>query len=117
MSGTSNSTADKLLAAAGGDADLARELATLFITELERLLAEARAAAARGDGINLRKILHMLRGSAGTLGFGGVADAALAVELRVPGAASVATDLAEELARLSAACDAADRETQAYLRQ
>ena len=115
VSGTPNSTAEKLVAVAGGDVGLARDLTSLFATELERLLGHVRTSAGTGDATSLQQALHTLRGCAGTLGFGRVADAALAFELRARGGMILAADIADDIERLTAACDDADRAARGYL--
>jgi two-component system, sensor histidine kinase and response regulator len=49
----------------GGDLDLAREMALLFIPDAVRLLAAIRSAAELGDAERLRQEAHALKGAAG----------------------------------------------------
>jgi CheY-like chemotaxis protein len=56
------------LANAGGDAELRRELAELFLEETPRLLAQLADAAAARDRSSVARLAHALKGSAGTVG-------------------------------------------------
>jgi HPt (histidine-containing phosphotransfer) domain-containing protein len=49
----------------GGDPNLLREVARMFLAEAPQVLAQVRAAIAAGDADGLRRAAHTLRGSAG----------------------------------------------------
>ncbi len=51
------------LARVGGDKQLLREIAVLFIEECPRAVAEIRAAVASGDAAKLETTAHALKGS------------------------------------------------------
>jgi PAS domain S-box-containing protein len=94
-----------LLARVGGDAQLLREIAGLFLEEYPRQLAEARAAVEGGDAHRLSRAAHALKGSVANF----KAEAALAAALRLEtlartadlaGAADAYAALEGELARL-----------------
>jgi HPt (histidine-containing phosphotransfer) domain-containing protein len=72
--------ANRLLSAADGDADLARQLVSLFLEELPGLRANAEGAAAAGDLAGLQRTTHMIKGCAGTLGFMQLAESARMIE-------------------------------------
>lgn len=100
--------------AASGDAELARQLACLFVEEMERPLADIREAARSSDLLKLRRAAHNLKGCVAILGFDEVQSAALALELLgIHG--TVAVDLDALLTDLESACARARRETRTYL--
>src|SRR5205807_3968892 len=74
----------------GGDAQLLRELAGMFLVESPRWLADVRAAVAAGDLGKLKRAAHTLKGAVGTFGARAAFDAALELETR-----SRAGDLAD----------------------
>ena len=65
----------------GGDAELLQEIAALFIEDYPGVLAEIRAAAARGDAKGLEHAAHGLKGSVANFGAQAAVDAALQLEL------------------------------------
>lgn len=71
---------DMALARAGGDADLMKELAIIFLTDGPKRLLEARAAIERGDGVGLGLAAHTLKGAAGVLSAGEVTRVASELE-------------------------------------
>ncbi len=76
--------------------DLATELLGLFETSAAATLGELRAALAAGDGAEVRRLAHRLKGSARNVGATGLAK--LAAELE-----QVPPDAAAALGRLEAA--------------
>ncbi len=62
-----------------GDRDLARELMAAFLSDLPVLVAQLGAAVHSGDGKEVRKMAHRLKGSAGNMG--GEALSSFAAEL------------------------------------
>jgi HPt (histidine-containing phosphotransfer) domain-containing protein len=64
----------------GGDAELLRELAALFLEEYPRLLEAIRAALAAGDARALERAAHGLKGSVANFGAPAAVAAALALE-------------------------------------
>jgi HPt (histidine-containing phosphotransfer) domain-containing protein len=56
------------LARVGGDHDLLRELAGMFLDSLPQQLAELRTALGRGDGPAVQRLAHALKGAVGTFG-------------------------------------------------
>jgi HPt (histidine-containing phosphotransfer) domain-containing protein len=70
----------ELLDLVAGDRTLLRELASLFLTEGPRRLAQMRAALAAGDLASVQYAAHSLKGSAGSLCGRSAADAALRLE-------------------------------------
>jgi signal transduction histidine kinase/DNA-binding response OmpR family regulator/HPt (histidine-containing phosphotransfer) domain-containing protein len=69
------------LARLGGDLDLFRRLAKLFLKDSPRLLSEIRDALSTGDNQTVEQTSHKLKGSAGYLGAGFVQKAALNLEI------------------------------------
>jgi HPt (histidine-containing phosphotransfer) domain-containing protein len=104
-----------LLAAAGGDAGLARELAEVFLAEVPVQLSALAAAAGAGDPERVRRAAHTLKGSAGALGLTELARQAQAIELQAPAATRGAAGLGAAVERLRAACVEASRAARAYL--
>jgi CheY-like chemotaxis protein/HPt (histidine-containing phosphotransfer) domain-containing protein len=68
------------LARVGGDAQLLRQVACLFLEESPRWLREIRDALARRDADRLRLFAHSLKGSLGTFGARVAFDAAQRLE-------------------------------------
>lgn len=68
------------LARAGGDEELLKETAEIFVDESPRLLADVREAVARRDGGALERSAHRLRGSAGNFDAWGAFNAAKRLE-------------------------------------
>jgi len=67
----------------GGDEDLLREIAGLFLSEYPKLMDDIHQAVLEGDADRMQHAAHTLKGSLGTLG----AEAAfpLALELEMKG--------------------------------
>jgi HPt (histidine-containing phosphotransfer) domain-containing protein len=65
----------------GGDLELAREMALLFIPDAVRLLAAIRGAAELGDAERLRQEAHALKGAAGNFDAARTVAGAQALEL------------------------------------
>lgn len=64
----------------GGDAELLRELAGLFLEEYPRLVAELREAHQQGDAKRVESTAHGLKGSVANFGAKPAVDAALQIE-------------------------------------
>ncbi len=92
----------------GGDEELLRELTAVFLTDAPTWLNDARAAAARGDAVGLRRAAHTIKGAVGYFGAAEAAAAAARVEelgrTGDPAAAVAALpELEQALDRLTAA--------------
>ena len=72
---------DAFIERVGGDAELAREMAMLFIPDAIRLLEGLRAAVEAGDAERLRQEAHALKGAAGNFGAARVVAAAYELEM------------------------------------
>jgi two-component system, sensor histidine kinase and response regulator len=68
------------LSRVGGDADLLKEIACVFVDDCPRALAELRDAAARGDFQVVERAAHGLKGAASNFGASNVVAAALHLE-------------------------------------
>jgi two-component system, sensor histidine kinase and response regulator len=68
------------LSRVGGDAELLKEIAALFMEDYPNALAEIRAATARGDAKGVERAAHGLKGSVANFGAQAAADAALQIE-------------------------------------
>ncbi len=64
----------------GGDADLLREIAGIFLEEYPGLMQEIRAAVAQNDPVRLERAAHSLKGSVANFGAREATAAALAME-------------------------------------
>ena len=68
------------LARVGGDLDLLKEIAALFLDEYPRELDEIRKAQAAGDAYTLERAAHGLKGSVANFGAAPAVDAAFQLE-------------------------------------
>jgi two-component system, sensor histidine kinase and response regulator len=68
------------LARVGGDLDLLKEIATLFLDEYPRALDEIHRALASGDAKTLERSAHGLKGSVANFGARAAVDAAFQLE-------------------------------------
>ena len=71
---------DAALARVGGDADLLKEIARIFIDDCPRAMAEMQDASARADCVLLERAAHGLKGAASNFGASNVVAAALHLE-------------------------------------
>jgi CheY-like chemotaxis protein/HPt (histidine-containing phosphotransfer) domain-containing protein len=88
------------LKAVGGDEDILRELAEVFLATSPRWLEELRAAVGRRDAAGVRRMAHTMKGSLGQLGAG--AAHAAAQRLETMGHSEDLSDAAEACAALEA---------------
>lgn len=65
---------------AGGDEELLKEIAMIFLEDYPKVLAEIRGALADGDGVRLEQSAHALKGSAANFGAEAVVEAASRLE-------------------------------------
>ena len=68
------------MARVGGDVELLKELAQLFLEEYPRLMAELRAAYEHGDATQVEHTAHGLKGSVANFGAKRAVDAAYQIE-------------------------------------
>jgi HPt (histidine-containing phosphotransfer) domain-containing protein len=68
------------LSRVGGDAELLKEIAQLFIEDYPRAMEEIRHAADRGDAKGLERSAHGLKGSVANFGAAAAVDAAKTLE-------------------------------------
>jgi len=68
------------LSRVGGDLELLKEIAALFLDEYPRELAEMRKALATGDAPTLERSAHGLKGSVANFGARAAVDAAFQLE-------------------------------------
>ncbi len=92
------------LSRVGGDAELLKEIAALFIEDYPKALAEIRAAAARGDAQGVERAAHGLKGSVANFGAQAVGDAAFHLEQM--GRAGDLTGVGKAIDALARALDA-----------
>jgi PAS domain S-box-containing protein len=93
------------LARVGGDSELLRELAGLFLEEYPRLLEEVRAAVDAEDAVRLKGVAHSLKGSVDNFAAAAVYEAALTLEMlgrngNLSGAREAYGTLVREMERL-----------------
>jgi CheY-like chemotaxis protein len=93
------------LKAVGGDEDILRELAGVFLETSPRWLEELRAAVGRRDAAGVRRMAHTIKGSLGQLGAGTAHAAAQRLETMaqagdLTGAAATCAALEEEVGRV-----------------
>jgi len=92
------------LARVGGDKQLLREIAVLFIEECPRAFAEVRKAVAAGDAAKLENAAHALKGSVSN--FGARDAVAAAFHLEQMGRANQMTEAEGMLLKLESALSA-----------
>jgi HPt (histidine-containing phosphotransfer) domain-containing protein len=68
------------LARVGGDIDLLKEIAALFLDEYPQALVDIHAALATGDAFKLERSAHGLKGSVANFGAPAAVDAAFQLE-------------------------------------
>jgi two-component system sensor histidine kinase/response regulator len=68
------------MARVGGDEELLKELAQLFLEEYPRLMAELREAHAQGDARMVERTAHGLKGSVANFGAKPAVEAAYQIE-------------------------------------
>jgi len=68
------------LSRVGGDKQLLREIAVLFMEECPRAVAEIQVAVATGDATKLENAAHALKGSVANFGARGAVEAAFHLE-------------------------------------
>ena len=68
------------LSRVGGDAELLREIAQLFIGDYPRALGELREAIAQGDAMKVERTAHGLKGSVSNFGAPAAVEAARMME-------------------------------------
>lgn len=90
----------KVLERMGGDRDLLKEIAGLFVSECPRMLSDIRDAVKDGDAEALHKAAHALKGSVGNFAAEAAVQAALRLEtMGRTGAMSDASRAVKELER------------------
>ncbi|HTS78823.1 MAG TPA: Hpt domain-containing protein [Bryobacteraceae bacterium] len=77
---TLNLDREVALARVGGDAELLREVAALFLADYPRVLEDLRDAIARSDAQALERTAHGLKGSVSTFGAQQAMEAARTLE-------------------------------------
>src|SRR5258706_16276107 len=89
------------LSRVGGDKQLLREIAVLFIEECPRAIAEIQDAVARGDAAKLENAAHALKGSVANFGARNAVEAAFSLERM--GRANQLTEAEDMLGQLESA--------------
>jgi HPt (histidine-containing phosphotransfer) domain-containing protein len=82
LNSTSRPTLDRevALARVGGDPELLKEIAVLFLNNYHAWMGELREAAGRGDAKGVENTAHGLKGSVANFGAQDAVDAALRLE-------------------------------------
>jgi HPt (histidine-containing phosphotransfer) domain-containing protein len=68
------------LSRVGGDADLLREIASLFLEDYPKVMADLHAAAEQGDALGIERTAHSLKGSVSNFGAYTVIETACKLE-------------------------------------
>jgi len=89
------------LARVGGDPELLKEIAELFLDNYDSWLGELREAAGRGDALGVEHTAHGLKGSVANFGAQAAVDAAFRLETQ--GRSRDLTDVSRSLAALESA--------------
>jgi signal transduction histidine kinase/CheY-like chemotaxis protein/HPt (histidine-containing phosphotransfer) domain-containing protein len=101
----------RLLARAGGDAALAQELAAVFLDECRGWLGDLDRAMAAGDGTELARAAHTIKGAVDHFGAAQLHDCALRLERvgrsgELTRAGEIADELRTEIGRIRPALEA-----------
>ena len=99
------------LSRVGGDAELLKEIAILFLGEYPKILDALRDAAGSGDAAKLERTAHSLKGSVSNFGAGVAVEAAR--KLEAMGRARQTDEAAPLIGALESALTALARELQA----
>jgi HPt (histidine-containing phosphotransfer) domain-containing protein len=99
------------LSRVGGDADLLKEIAVLFLDDYPKVLADLRKAAESGDAKAVERTAHGLKGSVSNFGAKPAVDAAF--ELETLGRTQQLTDVRHVLGMLELALAALRPELEA----
>jgi HPt (histidine-containing phosphotransfer) domain-containing protein len=91
------------LARVGGDPELLKEIAVLFLENYQAWLGELREAAVRGNADAVERTAHGLKGSVGNFGARDAVEASL--KLETLGRSRDLTGVPESLAALEAALE------------
>ncbi len=98
VEGRNDNPTAEILAAFGGDAELAKELAALFLAESPRRMTEIRDALTAGDAKGLEFAAHSLKGAIGNFSTKGAHLTALELEISSrAGDLKAATELVRKL--------------------
>jgi len=111
MSGNSETAAldrTTALARVGGDIELLKEIATLFLQEYPRVLSDLHKAVEAGDAQGVERSAHGLKGSVANFGARAVVDAAF--ELEKLGRAQKLAEVSQVLSSLELALAALHNE-------
>jgi two-component system, sensor histidine kinase and response regulator len=73
-------TPDELIERLGGDPELARQMAVLFVEECPNMLGAVRQSVSEGEPDGIRRAAHAFKGSVANFIHGGPAATALALE-------------------------------------
>jgi HPt (histidine-containing phosphotransfer) domain-containing protein len=98
---TENLDRQLALSRVGGDLDLLKEIAHLFVEDYPKLLADLHQAIDRGDAVAIERTAHGLKGSVSTFGARTAMEAARTIESL--GRARQVNDLAALLHTLESA--------------
>lgn len=71
---------EEALSRVGGDAELLKEIANLFLDDYPKLMAALSEAVARGDAQSVERTAHNLKGSVSNFGANNTVEAAFAIE-------------------------------------
>jgi HPt (histidine-containing phosphotransfer) domain-containing protein len=104
-----------LLASAGGDAEFARQLATIFVEEASKRLAALRAAAEASDLPALEAAAHSLKGAAAALGYEELARRAQSLEAEAHAGNLAPSDVTRLVESIHESCLEAERDARAFL--
>lgn len=102
---------DLALSRVGGDEDLLRDIALLFLDDYPQVLGELKTALTAGDAHKAERTAHTLKGSVAN--FGAQAAVAAALEIEKLGRGGLVAEARAVLPRLEAALDALRPELEA----
>ena len=101
------------LARVGGDMDLLREIAGVFLDEYSGTLADLRKAIEAADARKVERYAHALKGCISTFGTGPVFETALAIEQQ--GRSGDLTGISQKLSELDSGLTQMTAELQALI--
>jgi len=106
---------EEALSRVGGDVDLLREIAAVFLDDCPNSLSQLRDAVSNGDARLVERQAHTLKGSIATFGTGNVFETARKIELQ--GRCGDLTEVASDLIHLEAGLETLKADLRSFINE